>query len=72
LTPLCDNAEAHRGAYANYFTFFNDPANGFRALTLPSSRAVSNSRYREQRRRMTINQDGTFALPRRAERKRRC
>ncbi|HEY3848826.1 MAG TPA: class I SAM-dependent methyltransferase [Acetobacteraceae bacterium] len=32
---LCDNARQHRGAYADYFAFLEDPANGFRTMTLP-------------------------------------
>ena len=32
---VCDNTERHRTAYADYFAFINDPANGFRTMTLP-------------------------------------
>jgi predicted O-methyltransferase YrrM len=32
---VCDNTEQHRGDYADYFAFLNDPANGFRTMTLP-------------------------------------
>ena len=32
---ICDNTEQHRGDYADYFDFLNDPANGFRTMTLP-------------------------------------
>ncbi|WP_421999625.1 O-methyltransferase [Reyranella sp.] len=32
---VCDNTAAHRDAYADYFAFIDDPANGFRTLTLP-------------------------------------
>ncbi|MBI3516261.1 MAG: DUF1442 domain-containing protein [Proteobacteria bacterium] len=32
---VCDNTEQHRDAYADYFAFINDPANGFRTMTLP-------------------------------------
>ncbi len=32
---ICDNTEIHRGAYADYFAFLNDPANGFQTMTLP-------------------------------------
>ena len=32
---VCDNTERHRTAYAGYFAFINDPANGFRTMTLP-------------------------------------
>jgi len=32
---VCDNTERHRQAYADYFAFINDPANGFRTMTLP-------------------------------------
>jgi predicted O-methyltransferase YrrM len=32
---ICDNTEQHRSDYADYFAFLNDPANGFRTLTLP-------------------------------------
>ena len=32
---VCDNTERHRSEYAEYFAFLNDPANGFRTMTLP-------------------------------------
>jgi len=32
---ICDNTEQHRGEYADYFAFLEDPANGFRTMTLP-------------------------------------
>ena len=32
---VCDNTGRHRSDYANYFAFINDPANGFRTMTLP-------------------------------------
>lgn len=32
---VCDNTAMHREAYANYFAFVEDPANGFRTMTLP-------------------------------------
>ncbi|MBS0220772.1 MAG: DUF1442 domain-containing protein [Proteobacteria bacterium] len=32
---VCDNTESYRSAYADYFAFINDPANGFRTMTLP-------------------------------------
>jgi predicted O-methyltransferase YrrM len=32
---VCDNTEKYRGEYADYFAFINDPANGFRTMTLP-------------------------------------
>ena len=32
---ICDNTELHRGDYADYFAFLNDPANGFATMTLP-------------------------------------
>jgi predicted O-methyltransferase YrrM len=32
---VCDNTQRHRDAYADYFAFINDPANGFRTMTLP-------------------------------------
>jgi predicted O-methyltransferase YrrM len=32
---ICDNTAMHRGAYADYFAFLDDPANGFRTMTLP-------------------------------------
>lgn len=32
---LCDNTEAYRKDYGEYFTFLHDPANGFRTMTLP-------------------------------------
>jgi hypothetical protein len=32
---ICDNTEQYRSDYAQYFAFINDPANGFRTMTLP-------------------------------------
>jgi predicted O-methyltransferase YrrM len=32
---VCDNTKEHRSAYAEYFAFLEDPANGFRTMTLP-------------------------------------
>lgn len=32
---VCDNTEQHRSDYADYFEFIDDPANGFRTMTLP-------------------------------------
>jgi predicted O-methyltransferase YrrM len=32
---VCDNTAQHRTAYAEYFAFLEDPANGFRTMTLP-------------------------------------
>ena len=32
---VCDNTEQHRADYADYFAFIDDPANGFRTMTLP-------------------------------------
>ena len=32
---VCDNTEQHRNEYADYFAFLEDPANGFRTMTLP-------------------------------------
>jgi predicted O-methyltransferase YrrM len=32
---VCDNTEQYRQAYADYFAFINDPAQGFRTMTLP-------------------------------------
>jgi predicted O-methyltransferase YrrM len=32
---ICDNTEQYRSDYADYFAFINDPANGFRTVTLP-------------------------------------
>jgi predicted O-methyltransferase YrrM len=32
---ICDNTEQYRSDYADYFAFINDPANGFRTMTLP-------------------------------------
>lgn len=32
---VCDNTRAYREAYSDYFDFINDPANGFRTMTLP-------------------------------------
>jgi predicted O-methyltransferase YrrM len=34
---VCDNTAQHRDAYADYFAFLADPANGFRFMTLPFS-----------------------------------
>jgi predicted O-methyltransferase YrrM len=32
---ICDNTQQHRNAYADYFAFLENPANGFRTMTLP-------------------------------------
>ena len=32
---VCDNTAQHRAEYADYFAFLEDPANGFRTMTLP-------------------------------------
>ncbi|MEA2878762.1 MAG: hypothetical protein QOF14_3958 [Hyphomicrobiales bacterium] len=32
---ICDNTDRYRAEYADYFAFLNDPANGFRTMTLP-------------------------------------
>ena len=32
---ICDNTQSYRSDYADYFAFLNDPANGFRTMTLP-------------------------------------
>ena len=32
---ICDNTEHYRADYADYFAFLNDPAHGFRTMTLP-------------------------------------
>ena len=32
---VCDNTRQHRAEYADYFAFLEDPANGFRTMTLP-------------------------------------
>ena len=32
---ICDNTERYRSDYADYFAFLNDPATGFRTMTLP-------------------------------------
>jgi len=32
---VCDNTRTYRDAYADYLAFINDPANGFRTMTLP-------------------------------------
>ena len=32
---VCDNTQQYRRDYADYFAFINDPANGFRTMTLP-------------------------------------
>jgi predicted O-methyltransferase YrrM len=34
---VCDNTEQHRDAYGDYFAFINEPAQGFRTMTLPFS-----------------------------------
>ncbi len=37
---ICDNTSAYSEAYADYFAFLNDPANGFRMMTLPFDRGL--------------------------------
>ncbi len=32
---VCDNTSAHADQYRDYFDFVNDPANGFRTMTVP-------------------------------------
>ena len=32
---ICDNTGQYRAEYADYFAFLNDPAHGFRTMTLP-------------------------------------
>jgi predicted O-methyltransferase YrrM len=32
---VCDNTEIDRREYGDYFAFINDPAHGFRTMTLP-------------------------------------
>ena len=32
---VCDNTARYRADYADYFAFLNDPATGFRTVTLP-------------------------------------
>ena len=32
---ISDNTEHYRAEYADYFAFLNDPAHGFRTMTLP-------------------------------------
>jgi len=32
---VCDNTDVYRSEYADYFAFLEDPANGFRTMTLP-------------------------------------
>jgi predicted O-methyltransferase YrrM len=32
---VCDNTERERREYADYFAFLDDPANGFRTMTVP-------------------------------------
>lgn len=32
---VCDNTQQYRSDYADYFAFIDDPANGFRTMTLP-------------------------------------
>jgi predicted O-methyltransferase YrrM len=34
---ICDNTEIDRREYSDYFAFINDPAKGFRTMTLPFS-----------------------------------
>jgi predicted O-methyltransferase YrrM len=34
---VCDNTQSRRADYADYFGFLNDPANGFKTMTLPFS-----------------------------------
>jgi predicted O-methyltransferase YrrM len=34
---ICDNTGQYRADYADYFAFLEDPANGFRTMTLPFS-----------------------------------
>jgi predicted O-methyltransferase YrrM len=34
---VCDNTQTRRADYADYFAFLNDPANGFKTMTLPFS-----------------------------------
>jgi predicted O-methyltransferase YrrM len=34
---VCDNTQSRRADYADYFAFLNDPANGFKTMTLPFS-----------------------------------
>jgi hypothetical protein len=32
---VCDNTQSRRADYADYFSFVNDPASGFKTMTLP-------------------------------------
>ena len=32
---VCDNTQQYRSEYADYFAFIQNPANGFRTMTLP-------------------------------------
>jgi predicted O-methyltransferase YrrM len=34
---VCDNTQSRRADYADYFAFLNDPASGFKTMTLPFS-----------------------------------
>jgi predicted O-methyltransferase YrrM len=34
---VCDNTQARRADYADYFAFLSDPSNGFKTMTLPFS-----------------------------------
>ncbi len=42
---ICDNSEACREDYADYFAFINDPARGFRTMTLPFGGGLEMSVY---------------------------
>ncbi len=37
---VCDNTDQYRSAYADYFAFLAEPANGFRTMTLPFDRGL--------------------------------
>jgi predicted O-methyltransferase YrrM len=42
---LCDNTGIYRREYGDYFAFLNDPANGFRTMTLPFAGGLEMSVY---------------------------
>jgi predicted O-methyltransferase YrrM len=46
---VCDNTAQHRNEYAGYFEFLEDPANGFRTMTMPFQGGLELSVRCEQR-----------------------
>jgi hypothetical protein len=65
---ICDNTEQHRAAYADYFAFINDPAQGFRTMTLLLTAAPSrhfnqtDACYRDASGRGRRESPATFGL----------